>query len=337
MRETRRYVLANRPTGRPAPSDFDLEPVTVPDPDEGEVLVGIEYLSVDPYLRDMMRESVSYAETWALGDPITSSGVGHVVASRHPDVDVGDVVRGPVQWAAFDLVHGDDLTRVDSDRGPVSTALGVLGMAGRTAYFGMRDVGDPAPDETVVVSAAAGAVGSVACQIAALEGCRVVGIAGSSRKTTYLTDELGVDAAIDYTSEDVEAAIRSQCPDGVDVYFDNVGGEISDAVLNCIDDHARIVVCGQVALYNEEGTPTGPRPAPILANRRARMEGFLVWDYEDRYDEADERLARWVDEGTITYREHVVDGLENAPDAFVGLFDGDNVGKQLVHVDHDGE
>ncbi|MFC4436313.1 MULTISPECIES: NADP-dependent oxidoreductase [Natrialbaceae] len=338
MAKTRQWRLTSRPTGEPSHENFDLVTVDRPDPGPGEVLVRTLYQSVDPYMRGRMRDAESYAEPWDVGEPMRAGVVGEVVESNHDDLEDGDVVTGDLLWAEHAVADGDDLRRVDPDRGPVSTALGVLGMPGVTAYFGMLDVAEPRPGDTVVVSAAAGAVGSVAGQLAGLSGARVVGTAGSDEKTAWLTDELGFDAAINYqTADDLSGAMAEACPDGIDVYFDNVGGPITDAVWPLLNVRSRVAVCGQIALYNATEVPTGPRKLGKLIESRARVEGLLVRDYEDRWGEALDRLSTFIGREDLRYREHVVEGLENAPDAFMGLFEGENVGKQLVRVaEYDG-
>ncbi|QLC34185.1 NADP-dependent oxidoreductase [Halarchaeum sp. CBA1220] len=333
MATNRQFVLAQRPDGVPDDEDFELVETDVPEPGPHEVLVRTRYLSVDPYMRDRMREGESYAEPWAVGDALRGAVVGEVVESNHPDYEAGDTVTGNLVWADYAVADGADVVAVETGDLRESVALGVLGMPGRTAYFGVTDVLDPDPGDTVVVSAAAGAVGSVVGQIAKLNGCRVVGIAGSDAKVEYLTDDLGFDAGINYADEDVADALADAAPQGVDAYFDNVGGDITDAVFAHLNVRASVAVCGQIALYNEEGVTMGPRKLPRLVETRARVEGFLVGDYAPRFEEASERLAQWVQSGDVQFRETVADGLENAPDAFVGLFEGENVGKQVVRVE----
>ena len=329
----REWVLASRPDGEPTTDDFELREGEVPDPEAGEVLVRTLVLSVDPYMRGRMRDRNSYAESWNVGELMRAGAVGEVVASAHPEYEPGEIVVGPFRWAEYATAPGHELSPVDPDLAPISTALGVLGMPGRTAYFGTLDVAEPKPGDTMVVSAAAGAVGSVVGQIGKLCGARVVGIAGSDRKCDWLTEDCGLDAAVNYReTEDLYIAIAEACPDGVDVYFDNVGGEITDAVFHQLNERARVAVCGQIALYNEEGPSTGPRKLWKLIETRARVEGFLIFDYEGRYEEANERLASWISDGEITYEETVSEGIESAPEAFIGLFEGENVGKQVVRV-----
>jgi NADPH-dependent curcumin reductase CurA len=330
--ETRVWTLARRPTGTPTSDCFDLETRPTPEPGPGEALVRTRYLSVDPYMRGRMRAGESYAEPWEIGAPLEGGVVGEVVASNGTSFAPGDVVVGNLRWADYATAPDHALTEVDVGDLPASTALGVVGMPGRTAYFGTREVAEPKPGDTVVVSAAAGAVGSVAGQLAKLAGARVVGTAGSAEKIEWL-HEIGFDAAVNYRATDDDGdALAEAAPDGVDVYFDNVGGSITDAVFDRLNVDARVAVCGQIALYNAEERPTGPRKLWKLVASRARVEGFLVSDFSTRFETATADLRRWVERGEIDYRETVTDGLENAPDAFGGLFEGTNVGKQVVRV-----
>lgn len=333
MVETRQWHLAERPVGEPSHEHFSLETVELPPLEPGEVLVRTIYQSVDPYMRGRMRDAESYAEPWAVGEPMQAGVVGEVLESRHEALGTGNIVTGELTWSEHAVADGDELRQVDPSMAPVSTALGVLGMPGITAWFGITDVAEPVPGDTVVVSAAAGAVGSVAGQLASQMGARVVGTAGSQAKVDWLTEELGFDAAIDYrATEDLGAALADACPDGIDVYFDNVGGPITDAVWPLLSVRSRVAVCGQIALYNATEVPTGPRKLAKLIETRATVEGFLVRDYADRYGEAVGRLAAHIERGDLSYRETVVEGFENAPDAFLGLFEGENIGKQLVQV-----
>ncbi|MFC7196486.1 NADP-dependent oxidoreductase [Halosimplex aquaticum] len=299
----------------------------------GEALVRTRYLSVDPYMRGRMSAGESYAEPWEVGDPLRAAAVGEVVESNGAGFDEGDVVVGNLEWADYTAAPGTELTAVDPDLAPVSTALGVLGMPGRTAYFGVREVAEPKAGDTFVVTGAAGAVGSVAGQIAALSGARVVGFAGSDEKVAFLEDQLGFDAGINYKeTDDYRAALDEAAPDGVDAYFDNVGGPITDAVFDRLNVDARVAICGQIAHYNATERPTGPRKLSTVLTKRARVEGFLVGDFAPRFEQATKQLGEWVASGEIEYRETVTDGLETAPDAFLGLFEGENIGKQLVKV-----
>jgi len=334
MRDSNReWILAERPEGEPDMDSFELREGDVPEPRHGDLLVRNRYLSVDPYMRGRMRDAESYAEPWAVGDVMRGGVVGEVVDSESDAYESGDLVTGNGTWADYSVLDADEVSAVDPSVADLPAYLGVLGMPGRTAYFGLLDVGDPKPGETVVVSGAAGAVGSVVGQIAALNGCRVVGFAGSDEKVAWLTDDLGFDAAINYkTVDDYRAALDDAAPDGVDVYFDNVGGPITDAVFTQLNLDARVAVCGQIAHYNDESVPTGPRKLPQLIATRASVEGFLIYDFQSRFAQATKQLAAWVAAGDIAHRETTVDGLENAPDAFLGLFAGDNIGKQVVRV-----
>ncbi|UPV74644.1 NADP-dependent oxidoreductase [Halorussus limi] len=329
----RKYLLAKRPDGTPDEDTFELVEEDVPEPGPGEVLVRTLYLSVDPYMRGRMDAGESYADPWEVGDPLRAGVVGEVVESNGSRFEAGDVVTGNLHWADYATARGSELQEVNPDLGPISTALGVLGMPGRTAYFGTREVAEPKAGDTFVVTGAAGAVGSVAGQIAKRSGARVVGFAGSDEKVAFLEDDLGFDAGINYKeTDDYRAALDEAAPDGVDSYFDNVGGPITDAVFSKLNVDARVAVCGQISLYNAEEMPTGPRKLGKLIETRARVEGFLVGDFAPRFEEATRRLGEWVAEGEIQYRETVTDGLESAPDAFLGLFEGENIGKQLVKV-----
>jgi len=329
----REWLLARRPDGEPDADSFELRETAVPTPEPGELLVRTRFLSVDPYMRGRMRDVESYAEPWDVGDALKGGVVGEVVESESDAYDAGDLVTGEGKWADYATLDADDVAPVDPTIADPEAYLGVLGMPGRTAYFGLLEVGQPKPGDTVVVSGAAGAVGSVVGQIAKRNGCRVVGFAGSDEKTDWLTDDLGFDAAINYKStDDYRAALAEAAPDGVDVYFDNVGGPITDAVFTQLNLDARVAVCGQIAHYNDEETPTGPRKLPQIIPVRARVEGLLVGDFATRFGEASEQLGQWVATGELEHRETVVEGLENAPDAFLGLFSGDNIGKQVVRV-----
>jgi NADPH-dependent curcumin reductase CurA len=326
----RRVTLASRPVGFPQESDFTLDEAEVPSPGPGEVLVRTLWVSVDPYQRNRMSTVRSYAKGLELGDVITAQAVGKVVESNDPRYEPGDLVVGQLGWQDYAVVRGGALRKLPPGMEP-QLALHVLGATGLTAFFGLLDVGKPMPGDTVVVSGAGGAVGSIVGQIARIMGCRTVGIAGGADKVEDLRELYRFDEAIDYKAGDLRAAVKAACPDGVDVYFDNVGGKLSAAVHARLNVRARIAICGQVSQYNLE------RPEPtfhpgLLIVYRARMEGFLVTDYVHRFGEAIPRLARWVASGNIRYREHVTEGLENAPRAFIGMLNGENRGKALVKV-----
>ncbi|MGH9875515.1 MAG: NADP-dependent oxidoreductase [Pyrinomonadaceae bacterium] len=324
--------FASRPAGMPTPDNFKIVDTDVQPLNDGGVLVRTLYISVDPYLRGRMREGRSYVAPFEVGQVIVSGVVGEVVESRAPGFAPGDIVTGMLGWQLYNLAKASELRKVDPTVAPVTTALGVLGMPGLTAYFGLLDIGQPKEGETVVVSGAAGAVGMTVCQIAKIRGCRTVGIAGSDDKNRYLAGELGVDAAINYKSPEMKLALKDACPKGVDVYFDNVGGEVSDAVLPLIRHGARIPLCGQISLYNLDKPDVGPRQQPYLLVNSALMKGFIVTDYAARFTEGVVNLAQWLARGKLKYAETIAEGFENTPNAFIGLFSGENLGKQIVRV-----
>ena len=324
-------TLAERPTGFPDESSFAVVEQPVPEARAGEVLARVLWTSVDPYQRGRMSDARSYAKAVEVGDVMTAQSVAQVVESNDGRFAPGELVLGQLGWQDYAVARGGSLRKLPRGLDPATLALHVVGATGMTAYFGLFDVGKPRPGDTVVVSGAAGAVGQVAGQLAKLAGCRAVGIAGGEEKKRDLLETYGYDAAIDYKGDDVRAALKEACPSGVDVYFDNVGGDISAAVHSRLNLHARIVICGQVSQYN------AVRPEPTFAPGllivfRARMEGFLINDYAHRFDEAAARLGRWVAEGKIRWREDVTEGLENAPRAFLGMLRGENRGKALVKV-----
>jgi hypothetical protein len=319
------------------PTDFEFAAAPVAEPGSGEALVRVQYLSVDPAMRGWMNDAPSYVPPVKLGEVMRAIGVGRVIASGDESVAVGDTVTGMTGVQEYAVVRADGLRKVDPSLAPPARHLGVLGMPGMTAYFGLLEIGQPKEGETVVVSGAAGAVGSVVGQIAKLKGCRVVGVAGGPEKCRYLVEELGFDAAVDYKQElpvlaNTYKALRGHCPKGVDVYFDNVGGEILDAVLAQLAMRARVVICGGISQYNNAGAPQGPSYYLSLLVNRARMEGFLVFDYAARYGEAVAAIAGWLAEGKIKAREDVVEGLENFPEALLRLFTGENFGKLVIKV-----
>jgi NADPH-dependent curcumin reductase CurA len=329
----RRVVLVRRPPGEPAESDFRLEEAPVPEPRHGEVLVKVLYLSLDPYQRGRMRDAASYAPAVGLNEVMTGGTVGEVVKSNHPQFKAGDIVEDRLGWQEYAIGGGPSLRKVDASLAPISTANGVLGMPGMTAYFGLLEVGQPKPGETIVVSAASGAVGQVVGQIGKIMGCRVAGIAGGSRKCAFVKDELGFDACVDYKAEkDLDAALRAACPNGIDVYFDNVGGEVSDAVLRNINSFGRVALCGSISQYNATTPPMGPRLMGTFVGKRVRAQGFIVTDFAERYGPARRQLGDWIKAGKLKYREDIAEGLDKAPRAFIGLLRGENFGKMLVKL-----
>jgi len=329
----KQITLAARPSGMPKPADFKLIESPVPEPRPGEFVVRILYVSVDPYMRGRMNDVKSYAPPVQIGDVMGAGAVGKLIASQNPQFQAGDFVEGFFGWQQYAVSNGTGVRKIDPSLAPVSTALGVLGMPGLTAYFGLLDIGKPRAGETVVVSGAAGAVGSLAGQIAKIQGCRAVGIAGSDQKVAWLRDELGFDAAFNYkTTTNWTAKLAELCPKGIDVYFDNVGGAVTDAVFPLINVGARIVVCGQIAMYNADKPETGPRLLWNLIVKQARAEGFLVFQFASRYAEGLKQMAEWLKTGKLKYREQFVDGIENTPRAFIGMLQGENTGKQLVRV-----
>ena len=328
----RQIVLASRPEAAPVEGNFDLVETPVPEPGEGEALVRALYLSLDPYMRGRMRDAISYAPPLAIGEVMTGGMVGEVVQSKAAELAPGDLVEGVLGWQDYAVAKAKHLRKV-GDVDPPSLALGVLGMPGLTAYFGLLDLCAPKRGETVVVSAASGAVGAVVGQIAKLKGCHAVGIAGSDAKVDYIVNELGFDAGINYkTAERMTRALDETCPGGIDIYFDNVGGPITDAVMIRINERARLAICGQISQYNNAVPEMGPRNLFQLISKRARIEGFLVFDYAARYAEGLAQLSEWIASGRIKYREDIVDGLENAPSAFIGLLAGENFGKRLIRI-----
>lgn len=331
--ENRGILLKSRPQGMPNESDFEFQEIQIPQPQDGEVLLKTLYLSVDPYMRGRMNAGKSYVEPFEVGKMLSGGAIAEVVASKADNLSEGDIVLGNLEWQLYNTVSGKHLKKINAHGAPITATLGAAGMPGLTAYFGLLDIGKPQEGETVVVSGAAGAVGSIVGQIARLKGCRVVGIAGSDEKISYLTQELGFDAGINYkTTSDMKEALKETCPNGVDIYYDNVGGEISDAVMRRINKYARIIICGQISLYNLEKPDLGPRVQVQLIQKSALMKGFIVGDYQDRQAEGLTDLAKWITEGKIKYRETVTEGFENTPKAFFGLFHGENIGKQLVKV-----
>lgn len=327
MATSREIHLAVRPRGVPQPTDFVLVAVDVPDPADGQVLIRNAFMSVDPYMRGRMNDTKSYVPPFALGEPLTGGAVGQVVASRNGRYEKGSWVTHSLGWRELALSDGDGLVGFDPAAAPVSAALGVLGMPGLTAYVGLLDIGRAEAGETVFVSGAAGAVGSAVGQIAKLKGCRVIGSAGSPEKVAWLR-ELGFDEAFDYREVPAREALR----EGIDLYFDNVGGQTLEAALAALRVRGRVVACGAISQYNATELPPGPRNLFLVVTKRLRIEGFIVSDHYDRMPAFLTEVGQWVRDGRVRYRETVVDGIENAPAAFIGLLAGENTGKMLVRV-----
>jgi NADPH-dependent curcumin reductase CurA len=330
----RQILLRARPGGAPKPTDFELVESPIPACGDGQILDRTIYLSLDPYMRGRMNEGRSYVPSVELGQVMVGGTVSQVVESKHPGFAAGDIVVGWDGWQEYAVSTGAGMRTVDPAVAPVSTALGVLGMPGMTAYVGLLDIGRPKAGETVVVSAAAGAVGSAVGQIAKIKGCRAVGVAGSKGKCEYVVGELGFDACVSYRTQDLVAALKEACPAGIDVYFDNVGGPVLAAVLRLLNRNARIPLCGMISQYNATELPPGPNLIPLLVNR-ALIQGFIVSDHGHRLGDFLADGTRWVKEGRVKYREDIVDGLESAPHALIGLLEGRNFGKLLVRVSKD--
>ena len=327
----RQIQLKSRPEGAPGLDNFELVERPVPEPGEGEVLMRTLYLSLDPYMRGRMSAAKSYAKPAAVGEPMVGGTVGEIVASRNPKFSVGDIVLGYGGWQEYALSSGTALRKLDPAAAPVSTALGVLGMPGMTAYVGLLEIGQPKPGETVVVAAASGAVGSVVGQIAKIKGCRAVGIAGGADKCRFVTGELGFDACVDHRAPDSARALEAACPKGIDVYFENVGGAVQQTVWPLLNDFARIPVCGLIAQYNSPTPMPGPDMFSVL-RKRLMLRGFIVSDFAAKQGDFLREAGEWVRTGRLKYREDVADGLEQAPAAFLGLLQGKNFGKMLVRV-----
>ena len=330
---SRQFKLAAVPVGYPKESDFTLASLPMPSPSDGQVLVKSVYLSVDPYMRGRITGIRTYADPVNVGDVMQGGTVGQVVESKAGGFAAGDYVTGFWGWQEFAAVDPKTLTKLDAKLAPVSTALGVLGMPGMTAYFGFLEICQPKPGETVLVSGAAGAVGSLVGQIAKIKGCRTIGIAGTDDKVAWMTKELGFDAAFNYKStSDYSAKLKELCPNGIDCYFDNVGGAITDAVFPLMNVYGRMSICGQISQYNLEKPEPGPRILGYVLVKQLKVEGFIVFRWQNRYQEGIVQMAQWLREGKLKHREEVVDGFENTVKAFIGMLKGDNTGKMLVKV-----
>jgi NADPH-dependent curcumin reductase CurA len=330
----RQILLRQRPTGTPTPDDFSIVDRPMPEPRDGDVLRRTIYLSLDPYMRGRMSAAKSYAPSVVPGEVMVGGTVSVVMESRSPGFQPGEYVFCMDGWQEYACSAGTGLRKLDPGAAPISTALGVLGMPGLTAYVGLLDIGRPKSGETVVVSAASGAVGAIVGQIARLKGCRTVGVAGSREKCDYVVNDLGFDAAVNYRTDDLARALEAACPTGIDVYFENVGGTVLAAVLPLLNKGARIPLCGLVSQYNAASPPPGPNLSPLLINR-ALIQGFIVSDHFDRFAEFFRECSAWLRRGDLRYREDIVEGLDSAPQAFIGLLEGRNFGKMLVRVSTD--
>ena len=326
-------ILKNRPKGTPQLSDFELVKEKMPEVMQGEILLKTKYVSVDPYLRGRMSDADSYVPPFELNKAINSGIVAEVIESKNEKFKKGDFVSDRLDWKEYQVSNGEGLQKLDAAIKPLSVYLGVIGMTGMTAYMGLTQIGKPKEGETIVVSGAAGAVGSTVGQIGKILGCRVVGIAGTDEKVELLKSKFGFDEAINYnTTKNMTKAIAEAAPDGVDVYFDNVGGSISDAVHRNINQFGRIVVCGAISLYNATELPMGPRVEGFLIKKSTLMQGFIVSDFSDKFPEGIQQLGQWLTEGKLTYEETVMEGFESIPQAFINLFTGKNKGKMIVKV-----
>ncbi|WP_299808447.1 NADP-dependent oxidoreductase [Tardiphaga sp.] len=334
----KRIVLAARPHGEPKPSDFRFEDFAMPSPGEGEVLLRTIWLSLDPYMRGRMSEGPSYSAPVPIDGVMEGGTVNEVLSSNSPDFAKGDIVLAHSGWQSHAVVDGKMLRKIDAALGPISTAVGILGMPGMTAYTGLLDIGQPKAGETVVVAAASGAVGSAVGQIAMIKGARAVGIAGGKDKCDYVKNELGFDDCIDHRDPDFAAKLKAACPNGIDVYFENVGGAVFDAVFPLLNDFARVPVCGLIAQYNDTADASPPWAGKMLRNiltKRLTLRGFIVRDFASRRGDFLRDMSLWVRDGRVKYREFVTEGLDSAPEAFIGLLKGKNFGKQLVRVGPD--
>jgi len=330
----RQIILKSRPAGNATIDNFAIIDSPQAKPNEGELLVKAKFISVDPYMRGRMNEGESYIPPFEINKAISGGVVAEVIESQHSNFKSGDFVLAPMKWQELQTVNAENVTKLDKNLAPLSYYLGILGMPGLTAYFGLLDIGKPVIGETVVVSGAAGAVGLVVGQIAKIKGGRVIGIAGSDEKNAYLINQLKFDEVINYhTCKNMDEAISSACPNGVDIYFDNVGGKISEAIIRRINQKARIIICGQIASYNDTSAPVGILPQSTLLKKSALMQGFIINIYSARFPEGIKQLAQWIGEGKLSYQETIIKGFEKLPETFLGLFEGKNTGKLLVEVE----
>jgi NADPH-dependent curcumin reductase CurA len=333
-KSTKKIILKSRPSAEVTTDNFILIKEDLPDLTPGDLLIKTHYLSVDPYMRNRMNNVESYIAPFELEAAITGDGIAEVVETKSDKFDAGELIIGNIPWQEYTVINEKTVDKFLPEEDISITAyLSVLGLTGLTAYIGLLEIGKPKSGETVVISAAAGGVGSIAGQIAKIVGCKTIGIAGGEKKCEYVKNELQFDGAINYkTTSNIRKEIRKLCPQRVDVYFDNVGGDLSDGIFYMLNNHARIVLCGQIALYNLNRLSVGPRLYPLFLVRRVKMQGFIVYDYKDRFPQALKQLKHWLRDGKIRSDENIVEGFDNLPDAFLGLFRGDNIGKQLVKV-----
>ncbi len=331
--ETHKIILKSRPSGEPTKDNFEIVKENVSIKKEDEILIHSKYISVDPYMRGRMNNVKTYVDPYEVDQPISGDIIAEVDESNAKGYKKGDLVFGNLPWQEKIVCQSNDVRKIEKDDIPPLLYLNILGMTGLTAYFGLLDIGKPKKNETVVISAAAGAVGSIVGQIAKIKGCKVIGIAGSDEKVDYIKNELGFDEAFNYKkSSNIRKEIKNCCTDGVDIYFDNVGGDLSDSIMYLINNFARIIICGQISQYNQSRLALGPRMQMFLLTRRALIQGFIVSDYKEKYDIALNELKQWYKEGKLKQRETIIEGFENLPEAFLGLFKGDNIGKMIVKV-----
>jgi len=330
---SREIRLNSRPVGTPGQNNFALAETTLPEPIENELLVKNLFMSVDPYMRGRMVDRKSYVPPFQIGQPLEGGSVGEVIQSRNDKFKPGDLVLSMLGWREYFVSNGGGLTRIDPGKVPVQAYLGTLGMPGLTAYCGLLEIGRPAKGETVFVSAAAGAVGSIVCQIAKIKGCRVVGSAGSDEKVAWLKEVAGVDEAFNYkTAGNLIETVGSLCPGGIDVYYENVGGEHLEAALEHMNTYGRLVMCGMIAHYNATERPTGPANLSYVIAKQLKIEGFIVGRFADKMPQFQSDMGKWIAEGTIKWKETVLEGIEKSPEAFIGLFKGENFGKMIVKL-----
>jgi NADPH-dependent curcumin reductase len=334
--KNRQILLASRPSGEPSQENFELAETEIPKPGPGQMLLRTIYLSIDPYMRGRMKAGPSYAPRVEIGEVMVGRCVCEVIESNVPNFHAGDIILSGAGWQDYSLTNGEGVEKIDRSLGPISYALGVLGMPGLTAYTGLLNIGKPQPSETIVVAAASGAVGSVVGQLGKIKGCRVVGIAGGQQKCSFVKEELGFDVCLDHRQPELAESLKAACPNGVDIYFENVGGAVLDAVLPLLNNFARIPVCGLIAHYNDTELPPGPNRVPLLMNailvKRLTFRGFIVYDYASQFPAFITEMTAWLREGRIKFREDITDGLESAPRELIRLLKGENFGKKIIRV-----